>query len=212
MRAREVRVTSDLGLQTLFPKGVGMRGLSLLLVLSLLLTAGLVTAQDQELFSYMIKPDTQYDVYVLSQTPGKYWYIRFSSTGNVSMDKQYIQDRLLQDFHNVREIPYDPNSLNARTLVRQYDITPTPNINSWLGSFFGGQMPFWVTILIVLIFIGILFWICSKFRFDTFSQIIVLMGGMLLLVGIGLLPAVYFFLPLAFFLAGVVIRTLWEGR
>jgi len=72
-------------------------------------------------------------------------------------------------------------------------------------------MPFWVTILIVLIFIGILFWICSKFRFDTFSQIIVLMGGMLLLVGIGLLPAVYFFLPLAFFLAGVVIRT-FMGR
>lgn len=189
-----------------------MKALNLLIILGLILSLGMATAQEQELFYYMINPDTQYDVYVLSQTRGNYWYIRFTSTGNETADKQYIYDRLQRDFHNVQEIPYNPDNLHNRTLIKQYNVTPSVNINTWLGGFFGGQVPFWLTILIVLTFIGLLFWICSYFKFDMFSQIIVLLGGMLLLVGIGLLPAVYFFLPLAFFLAGVVIRTLWEGR
>jgi hypothetical protein len=84
------------------------------------------------------------------------------------------------------------------------------NVDTLIARAFNFTMPWWGSLLITLAFIGLLFFVVSKFHFDTVSQIIVLICGMVLLVGIGVLPAVFFFLPLAFFLAGMVIRTFWR--
>lgn len=210
-----------------------------LLLLALLVAMPLTIAQWSPVYYSIEDTGTEFRVQILDWSNRKpyitYTYNKTDTNGVYSPD--YIYAFMETNIRNSypTAVKVEPANITEQFNRYQSQITPTGeikavqttpvnittpppalpgekpvNVDTLIARTFNFTMPWWGSLLITLAFIGLLFFVVSKFHFDTVSQIIVLICGMVLLVGIGVLPAVFFFLPLAFFLAGMVIRTFWR--
>jgi hypothetical protein len=212
---------------------------SSLLLLALLVVLPLALAQWSPVYYSIEDTGDTWTAQILDwSNKSPYITYKYNKTGvNGVYAPDYIYAFMETNIKNAypTAVKVDPSNITAQMSTYQSQITPTGEIRGVQGTnvytpppapvgpaekpegvstlvsrTFNFTMPWWGSILITLAFIGLLFFAVSKFHFDTVSQIIVLICGVVLMVGIGVLPAVFFFLPLAFFLAGMVIRTFWR--
>lgn len=210
-----------------------------LLLLALLVAMPLVAAQWSPVYYSIEDTGTEFRVQILDWSNSRpYITYTYNKTGEEgTYAPEYIYSFIETNIRNAypTAVKVNPDNITEQFNRYQSQITPTGeiiavqttpvnittpppalpggkpvNVDTLISRTFNFTMPWWGSLLITIAFIGLLFFVVSKFHFDTVSQIIVLICGMVLLVGIGVLPAVFFFLPLAFFLAGMVIRTFWR--